>query len=344
MTGWPELLSTLLRGSALTAEQSSWAMREIMTGEASPAQIAGFVVALRAKGETAEEVAGLAAVMLEMAATVLLPEGLRAVDTCGTGGDRANTVNISTMAALVLAGCGVPVVKHGNRSASSLCGSADLLEQLGVAIDLPPSGVAACIAQGSPAFCFAPVFHPSMRHASAPRRELGVPTVFNVLGPLTNPARPAAQVVGVADTRLAGVVAGALALRGVDALVVRGDDGLDELTTATTSQVWWVRGQQVTRETVDPAQLGLAGGDLRGGDPARNAAVCRAFLAGRPGAVRDAVLLNAAAGLVVHRPTGEPLLDQLADGLYRAADSVDTGAAAAALEAWVRTSRQAKGG
>ncbi|HEV7209549.1 MAG TPA: anthranilate phosphoribosyltransferase [Mycobacteriales bacterium] len=342
MTRWPDLLTALLRGESLAEDQTTWAMRQIMAGEASPAQVAGFVVALRAKGESSEEVAGLASVMLELAASVLLPEGLRAVDTCGTGGDRANTVNISTMAALVLAGCGAQVVKHGNRSASSLCGSADLLEEMGVAIDLPPAGVAACVAAGAPAFCFAPVFHPSMRHTAAPRRELGVPTVFNVLGPLTNPARPAAQVVGVADGRLAAVMAGVFARRGVDAIVVRGDDGLDELTTSTTSRAWWVRGQDVVERVVDPTVFGLQAGDLVGGDAAHNAKVCRDLLAGKPGPVRDAVLLNAAAGLVAWRPGQGSLDDQLAEALTQGAISIDEGDAAAALDRWITSSQAAR--
>ncbi len=338
---WPDVLATLLAGRDLTTEHAAWAMRQIMSGEASPAQVAGFVVALKAKGETAPEVAGLAEVMLALARP--LPIGsVRAVDTCGTGGDRADTVNISTMAAFVLAGAGAQVVKHGNRSASSQTGSADLLEELGVVIDLPPAGVAASVAAGAPAFCLAPVFHASMRHAAATRRDLGVPTVFNVLGPLTNPGRPAAQVVGVSALRLAPVLAQVLAGRGSDALVVRGDDGLDELTTATTSTVWWVRDGAVTVHPVDPAGLGLVAGDLRGGDAAHNAAVARAFVAGERGPVRDAVLLNAAAGLVAYAPGEGSLTDQLAAGLRVAAAAVDDGRAAAALDRWVAASREAQ--
>ena len=340
-TTWPQVLAALLDRHDLAPEQAAWAMREVMTGEATPAQVAGFVTALRAKGETPAEVAALAAVMLDLAEPLALPAGIRAVDTCGTGGDRANTVNISTMAALVLAGSGATVVKHGNRSASSQTGSADVLEELGVVIDLPPAGVTSCVAAGAPAFCFAPVFHASMRHASVTRRELGVPTVFNVLGPLTNPARPAAQVVGVPDARLAPVLAGVFASRGVDALVVRGDDGLDELTTATTSRVWWVRDGAVREDVVDPGRLGLAGGDLRGGEAAHNAAVVRAVVAGERGAVRDAVLLNAAAGLVAYDPGPEALDVQLARQLERAAAAVDDGSAAAALDRWVTASRAA---
>ena len=339
---WPDVLAGLLARRDLTTDEAILAMRSVMSGEATAAQIAAFAIGLRAKGETADEVASLAAVMLELAAPLDLAPGLRMVDTCGTGGDRANTVNISTMAAIVLAGTGAQVVKHGGRSASSMCGSADLLETLGVAIDLPPAGVAACVAQGAPGFCFAPVFHPAMRYAGPVRRELGVPTVFNILGPLTNPARPSSQVVGVADPRLAPVMADVFAARVVDAMVVRGDDGLDELTTATTSQVWWVRGGAVTYETVDPAVLGLVAGDLTGGDPMHNAEVCRRLLAGEPGPVRDAVLLNAAAGLTVYAPGEGSLTDQLRANLPHAAASIDSGAATAALSAWVRTSTAAR--
>ena len=338
---WPDILSSLLVGRSLDADQAAWAMESVMSGEATPAQIAGFVVGLRAKGETADEVAVLSSVMLRFAEPLRRADDLRLVDTCGTGGDRANTVNISTMAAIVVAGAGAQVVKHGGRSATSLCGSADLLEELGVVIDLSPQAVAACVAQKSPVFCFAPVFHPAMRHAAPTRRELGVPTVFNILGPLTNPARPGAQVVGVPDARLAAVMAGVFAQRSVDAMVVRGDDGLDELTTATTSRVWWVRNGEVFVEPVDPAALGLQAGDLTGGDPAYNADVCRRVLAGERGPVRDAVLLNAAAGLVVYEPGEGSLRDQLAAGLERAALSIDTGAAVAALDTWVQTSRAA---
>jgi len=337
---WPGLLGALLGGGSLDRTETTWAMREIMAGDASPSQVAAFVVALRAKGETPEEVAGLVEAMLEQAAPARVP--VRAVDTCGTGGDRSHSVNLSTMAALVVAGAGVPVVKHGNRAASSACGSADLLEALGVVVDLPPPAVAPCVAQAGIAFCFAPVFHPGMRHVAVPRREIGVPTVFNVLGPLTNPAQPEAQAVGVSDARLAPVVAGVLADRGADALVFRGDDGLDELTTTTTSRVWVVAAGQVREESFDPAELGVPRAtldDLRGADAAYNAGVARVLLDGRPGPVRDAVLLNAAAALAAYDALDLPLRDRLAAGSVRAAQSLDTGAAATALERWVRVSQ-----
>jgi anthranilate phosphoribosyltransferase len=336
---WAGLLGQLLRGESLASDDTAWAMREIMAGEASPAQVAGFVIALRAKGETPEEIAGFVEVMLDEAAHVTVPG--RVVDTCGTGGDRAHTVNISTMAALVVAGAGIPVVKHGNRAASSACGSADLLEELGVVVDLPPAAVGPCLEDVGIAFCFAPVFHPGMRHTALARRELGVPTVFNVLGPLTNPARPAAQAVGVSDARLAPVMAGVLARRSADALVFRGDDGLDELTTTSTSTVWVVSGGEVTEESFDPASLGVAratADDLRGADPAFNAKVARSLLGGEQGPVRDAVLLNAAAAVAAFEAGNAPLVERLTAGWARAAEALDGGAAAQLLDRWITVS------
>jgi anthranilate phosphoribosyltransferase len=344
MTAWPVVLAALLAGQDLTGEQAAWAMGEIMDGSATPAQIAGFAVSLRAKGESAAELGGLVAEMLARARPCAVDGPV--VDTCGTGGDRAHTVNISTMAALVVAGTGARVVKHGNRAASSTCGSADLLEALGVRIDLEPSAVAECAAEAGVAFCFAPVFHPALRHTAVPRRELGVATVFNFLGPLTNPARPLHQAVGVADARMAGVMAGVLAARGASALVFRGDDGLDELTTATTSRVWVVGDGAVREESVDPASLGIEAAPveaLRGGDAAYNAAVARAFLGGAGGAVRDAVLLNAAAALASLAPSTSPVGERLRDALPVAAAAVDSGAAAAALDRWVEVSARLAG-
>ncbi|GAC1440646.1 MAG: anthranilate phosphoribosyltransferase [Mycobacteriales bacterium] len=340
-TSWPSLLGQLLRGESLASADTAWAMREVMSGEATPAQLAGFVIALRAKGETAAEVAGFVEVMLEQAAQVAVPG--RVVDTCGTGGDRAHTVNISTMAALVVAGAGVPVVKHGNRAASSACGSADLLEELGVVVDLPPAAVAPCLEGAGIAFCFAPVFHPGMRHAAVPRRDLGVPTVFNILGPLTNPARPAAQAVGVSDARLAPVMAGVLAARGADALVFRGDDGLDELTTTGPSTVWAVCGGAVTESSFDPASLGIARASLeqlRGADASYNAAVARDLLGGADGPVRDAVLLNAAAAIAVYDGGDADLVERLGAGLERASAALSDGSAARLLDRWVTVSQE----
>ncbi len=343
---WPGLLSTLLAGSDVTAEDTAWAMQQVMLGEATPVQVAGFAVALRAKGESPDEITGLVQAMLAVASRFTVDGP--AVDTCGTGGDRANTVNISTMSAMVVAGTGARVVKHGNRSASSACGSADLLEELGVVVDLEPARAADCLDATGVTFCFAPRFHPALRHAAVPRRELGVPTFFNILGPLANPAQPSAQAVGCADGRLAGVIAQVLADRGVSALVFRGDDGLDELTPTTTSQVWVVRDGAVTHEQVAPEDVGLtraAADSLRGGDAPHNAEVTRSFLAGETGPVRDAVLLNAAAALVALEPApGGSLTDGLRAGLARAAESVDSGAAARALAGWVGTSQSLAAG
>ena len=334
---WAEVLSALIRRDDLDSEQTAWAMGEVLAGNATPAQIAGFAVALRAKGETVDEVQGLVSTMYEHAAPLKVPG--RCVDVVGTGGDRARTVNISTMAAVVTAGAGVRVVKHGNRAASSSSGSADVLEELGVALDLLPSRVGEVAVEAGITFCFAPVFHSSLRHASVPRRELGVATTFNFLGPLTNPARPAALAVGVADARMAPVLAGVLAGRGVDALVFRGDDGLDELTISTTSTVHVARPDgSVERSVLDPEPLGIAsapGESLRGGDPAHNAEVFRRVLAGEAGPVRDAVVLNAAAALAAHEGAADSLEDRLIEGLVKAKESIDSGAAAAVLDRWV---------
>ena len=339
--GWPDVLSALVSGRDLTATQTSWAMAEILSGAATPAQIAGFAIALRAKGETVSEVEGLVATMYDHAAPLAVAG--RAVDIVGTGGDRAGTVNISSMAAVVAAGAGVLVVKHGNRAASSSSGAADVLEALGVRLDLTPRRVGEVAARAGITFCFAPVFHSSLRHAAAPRRELGVATTFNFLGPLTNPAHPAAQAVGVADRAMAPVMAGVLARRGVTALVFRGDDGLDELTTTTTSSVWVVDASGVGEESVDPRDLGIAlaqAGDLRGGDVAYNADVFRRVLDGDRGPVRDAVVLNAAAGLAAHAGSAGALADRLGSGIERAQEAIDTGAAAGLLARWVRITQE----
>lgn len=337
LTGWPALLSQLIAGTDLDAQDATWAMDQVMSGVATQAQMAAFVVALRAKGETPAEIAGLADGMLAHARRVDVPQ--RVLDVVGTGGDRAHTVNISTMAALVAAAAGAPVVKHGNRAASSQCGAADVLEALGVAIDLGPEQVARCVTEVGIGFCFAPLFHPAIRHAAAMRSEIGIPTAFNVLGPLVNPAQPAAALVGCADPRLAPVLAQVLADRGVSALVVRGDDGLDELTTTTTTSVWVVDGAAVRSAQVDPVSLGVPLArreDLRGGDAATNADAVRHLLAGEPGPVRDAVLLNAAAALAAHRGWAGDLVGELAAMTQRAATAVDSGAAAALLERWAR--------
>jgi anthranilate phosphoribosyltransferase len=340
---WPGLLTRLVRREDLSTDDTRWAMRQVMTGEATPAQVAGFVVALRAKGESPDEVAGLAATMLELATPVTLP--VACVDIVGTGGDGAHTVNISTMAAIVTAAAGAPVAKHGNRAASSASGTADVLEALGVVIDLPAEAVARCVREAGIGFFFAPVFHPGFRHAAVPRRELGIGTVFNFLGPLTNPARPVAAAIGCADLRMAPVLAQVLARRGSRAMVFRGDDGLDELTTTTTSSVWVVRDGEVVAERLDPTALGIPvsePGALRGGGPEVNAEVVRRLVAGDPGPVRDAVLLNAAAALTAFDERSARLHDALAGGLQRAAAAIDDGRAAAKLDEWVRISQAAR--
>ncbi|MFJ9839878.1 anthranilate phosphoribosyltransferase [Kitasatospora sp. NPDC101155] len=332
---WPDLLAALLKGEDLDRSSTAWAMDRIMSGEASPVQVAGFMVALRAKGESVDEIAGLVDAMYEHAEPLNIPGP--AVDIVGTGGDRAKTVNISTMSAIVAAAAGAKVVKHGNRSASSASGSSDVLEKLGVALDLSARRVAEVAEEVGLTFCFAAKFHPSMRHAATARRDLGVPTAFNILGPLTNPAKVTSHAIGCFDTRLAGLIAGVLAGRGATALVFRGDDGLDELTITTTSQVWLVRDGVVTETSFDPRDVGieLVGIEaLRGADAAYNAEVARRLLAGERGPVRDAVLLNTAAALVALDLGDAPLTEQLAAGMARAAEAIDSGAARDLLRRW----------
>jgi anthranilate phosphoribosyltransferase len=340
-TSWPALIGALIRGETLAADEAAWAMNEIMDGAATPVQIAGFGVALRIKGETATEVSGLAEAMLSHATPIAIPGPI--VDLVGTGGDGARTVNISTMGAIVAAAAGARMVKHGNRAASSACGSADLLEALGIVISLPPRATERLVDEVGVAFLFAPLYHPALRHAATARGELGVPTVFNFLGPVANPARPGAQAVGVADPRMGPVIAGVLAGRGCSALVFHGEDGLDELTTTAPSAVWVVHGGTVGQAEFDPAALGIprsAPEDLRGGDPAHNAAVARAVLGGESGPVRETVLLNAAAALAAAAgvPGANGLERALADGYARASAALDSGAGQALLERWAQAS------
>ncbi len=343
---WPALLAELMAGRPLSSSATSWAMGEIMDGAASDVQVAGFAVALRCKGETPPEVDGMVSAMLERAVALPLPEQLRtrAVDTCGTGGDRAGTVNISTMAAVVVAAAGLPVVKHGNRAATSRSGSADLLEALGIAIDVSPESVARCAEEAGIAFCFAPRFHPALRHAAPARSGLGVPTVFNILGPLTNPARVTRQAVGVPELWLGPVLAGVLARRQASALVFRGEDGLDELTPGARSQVWVVTDGEVREDVLDPADLGFAAAsveDLRGGDAVHNAAIAREVLGGGgTAAVRAAVVLNAAAAIVAAEGTSrEKVTDQLRPAVERARAALDSGKGLDVLERWARVSQ-----
>jgi anthranilate phosphoribosyltransferase len=342
-TTWPAVLGALIRGEHLAVDEAAWAMNEIMDGAATPAQIAGFGVALRIKGETPGEVAGLARVMLDHATPISIPG--QTVDLVGTGGDGARTVNISTMGTIAAAAAGARMVKHGNRAASSACGTADVLEALGVVIDLPAPATEQLVAEVGAGFLFAPLYHPALRHVIVPRRELGVPTVFNILGPVANPANPAVQALGVADPRTGPILAGVLAARGCSALVFHGADGLDELTTTAPSTVWIVHAGTVSETAFDPAQLGIARSapaDLEGGDPVFNAGVVRAFLGGTPGPVRDTALLNAGAALAAAAGVAGPddLVPALADGYRRAAAAVDSGAAADLLDRWAQASKR----
>ncbi|MEU3603193.1 anthranilate phosphoribosyltransferase [Streptomyces sp. NPDC006798] len=339
---WPAVIESLLGHHDQSADATAWAMDRILSGEATDAQIAGFAVALRAKGETVAEISGLVRTMYEHANLIEVPGP--SVDIVGTGGDGAKTVNISTMASIVVAGTGAKVVKHGNRAASSASGASDVLEKLGVNLELTPRRVAEVAGEAGITFCFAVKFHPALRYVAAARKELGIRTTFNFLGPLTNPARVQAQATGVADARMAPIMAGVLAERGSSALVFRGDDGLDELTTTATSRVWIVRDGTVREEAFDPRDVGIdlvPVEALRGADASYNADVARRLLAGERGPVRDAVLLNAAAALVALAPTDAGLTEQIAAGIARAAESLDSGAAANTLENWVRATTRA---
>ena len=338
--GWPAVLGVLSSGRDLTSDQARAAMSEILDGAASPAQIAGFIVALRMKGEAVGELDGLLQAMLAAAVRVELPPGAPVVDVVGTGGDRAHTINVSTLSALVLAGAGGRVCKHGNRAASSSAGSADVLEALGVRIDCGPDEVARCVSEAGIGFCFAPRYHAAMRHAGPTRGELGIPTAFNILGPLANPAGATRLMIGVADASMAERMAGVLAARGADrALIVHGDDGLDELTISTTSHVVELRDGQVRTYEVDPTALGIErapAAAVVGGDPATNAGLARRVLAGEPGPHRDIVTLNAAAALVT-----AGLADDLPSGIDAARTAIDDGRAAAALDRLVAVSNAA---
>lgn len=343
---WPALLTRLLAGDDLSADETSWAMREMMSGDATPAQIGGFLVALRAKGETVTELRALADIMLEHAVPISVDGPT--LDIVGTGGDMAGTVNISTMSAICIAAVGVRVVKHGNRASSSKSGSADVLESLGVSLSLPADVVGEIADRAGITFCFAQTFHPSFRHTAAPRRDLGVGTALNVLGPMTNPSRPTYSVVGVADPRVAPLMAGVFADRGTTALVFRGDDGLDELTVADSSHVWWVAGGSIREVDLAPEQLGLTRSpldSLRGGDADFNADVARRLLAGERGPVRDAVVLNAGAAVALaqtgpHHP--DDAVAAVRAGMDTVEEVLDSGRAAEQLERWVTATREAR--
>jgi anthranilate phosphoribosyltransferase len=334
-TTWADVLGTLLRRADLTADQAVWAMTEIIDGDATSAQTAGFLLALRAKGETANELAAMSEALVDRAPRVDLAGPV--VDLAGTGGDKTGTVNLSTLAAIVVAATGTTVVKHGGRGATSKVGSADLLERLGIGIDEGPEELARTATSVGIAFCFAPRFHPGLRHAAPVRRELGVPTAINLLAPLSNPVRPTHQLVGVADPGVAPLLAEVLAERKVQALLASGDDGLDELTTTTTSQVWEVRNGEIRASTFDPRQLGLNPPHptgLQGGDAEKNAEVARRVLEGEKGPVRDAVTLNAAGALSTFDSLDQPLSERLERHLAIAEQAIDSGAANALLDKW----------
>lgn len=334
---WPDVLSRLLRGEDLPEPEAGEILRAVMRGEAEASQVAAFLVALRAKGEAATEIAGFVRAMVEQAAPIDLDGPL--LDTCGTGGDGADTFNISTVTAVVCAAAGITVAKHGNRAASGSCGSADLLEAWGVAIELPPEAVAATVRELGIGFLYARSFHPAMRHVAPVRVQLGIRTVFNVLGPLSNPAGASHQVVGVSDLRLAPVMAAALARLGKErALVFRGEDGLDELTTTGPSRLWEVRDGEVVESLLDPADLGLERATveaLRGGSVERNVAIADAVLTGEPGPPSDVVALNTAAALWV-----AGAVDDLPAGLERAREVIASGAAAELKDRWVARTRE----
>ncbi|GAB3579247.1 anthranilate phosphoribosyltransferase [Leifsonia lichenia] len=342
MQSWSSVLTTLLGGEDLSVADAAWAMDQVMTGEATEAQVAGFLIALRAKGETVDEIVGFRDAILDHA--VPLPVNPMALDIVGTGGDRFGTVNVSTTASIVAAAAGVPVIKHGNRAASSSSGSSDVLAALGIDLTLSAEKVAEVLDTAGITFAFASAFHPGFANAGPVRAQLGVPTVFNYLGPLCNPARPEASAVGVASLDRVPLFVGVFQTRGATALVFRGDDGLDELSTTGHSHVWEVSRGLVTEHDIDPRDLGIPRAkmaDLLGKDAAYNAGVVRAVLAGETGPVRDIVLLNAAAGLVAYELASDPsrvqeaILDRFRSQMAIAAEAIDSGAAAAKLEDWI---------
>ncbi|WP_405372688.1 MULTISPECIES: anthranilate phosphoribosyltransferase [unclassified Microbacterium] len=346
MYSWPEILTSVLDRNDLSVSESTWAMRQVMSGSATPSQLAAFLVALRAKGETVDEIVGFRDAILE--AAVPLPVPAEVLDIVGTGGDRFGTVNVSTTASIVVAAAGIPVVKHGNRASSSKSGSSDVLAALGIDLSQSPERVASVLSDVGITFAFASAFHPGFRHAGPTRAELGIPTVFNFLGPLCNPARAEANAVGVAQLDRVPLITGVFRTRGATALVFRGDDGMDELTTTGHSRVWEVSRGDVREHDLDPRDLGIARAeisDLLGGDAAHNAAVIHRVLQGEKGAVRDIVLLNAAAGVVSYRLFQDasqlqtPFVERLAGALAEVSAAVDTGAAAAKLEQWIGASQ-----
>jgi len=342
---WPQLTETLANGLDLSSNSAQWAMNEILQGSAEIAQIKDFLLALKSKGETAEEVNAFVNVMYQHSGPIEITE--RAVDTVGTGGDGFNTINISTSAAIVAAAAGAKVVKHGNRAASSKSGSADLLEALGVNIDLIGEGVETVFREVGIGFCFAPKFHPAMRFAAPARKELGVATVFNILGPLANPAKPKAAAIGVANDRMHLLMAEVLAAKGVDGFVFRGDDGLDEISLATSSSVLTIGQGQISSDLIDPTDFGITKApitELVGGDAAFNAGVTRAILKGERGAPRDAVALNAAAAIAAYKGEfSKSLAERMQDGYADAIKAIDSGAATTLLANWITVSQRLAG-
>ena len=343
---WPNIISALLDGEDLSVSDAAWCMEQVMTGTVTPAQLAGFLIALRVKGETVDEIVGFRDAVLEHA--VPLHVDPMALDIVGTGGDRFGTVNVSTMASVVAAASGVPVIKHGNRAASSSSGSSDVLAALGLDLSLPAERVADVLGEVGITFAFAAAFHPGFRHAGAVRGELGVPTAFNFLGPLCNPARPEASAVGVAQLDRVPLIVGVFQTRGATALVFRGDDGLDELTTTGHSHMWEVSRGTVKEHDVDPRELGIERAsidDLVGGDAAHNAEIAHRVFAGERGPIRDIVVLNAAAGLVAFELAKDPsqfqraILDRFHDKMAVAEEAIDSGAAARKLQQWIAATK-----
>jgi anthranilate phosphoribosyltransferase len=339
---WQEHISALDSGRDLSVESVQWCMNEILTGQSSDETIKRFLLSLKAKGETPEEIGALVSQMYRYSSPITIIE--RAVDTVGTGGDGANTINISTTAAIIAAAAGVKVMKHGNRAASSKSGSADLLENLGININLDGRAVETTFSKLGIGFCFAPIFHPAMRFAASARKELGVPTVFNILGPLANPAQPKAAAIGVANEEMMPVMAQVLAEKGVDGFVFRGDDGIDEITLATTTTVLILSDGKITSEKFDPSELKISRApisDLKGGDGSHNAGITSAIFNGEHGAPRDAVLLNAAAAIAAYDARFDlNLIERIALGLERATEAVDSGAAKELVHEWATLSQQ----
>lgn len=339
---WDSHISRLHSGLDLETDDVQWCMNEILTGNANNEIIKEFLLALKAKGETSEEVGALVAQMYQHCGPITITE--RAVDTVGTGGDGAHTINISTTAAIIAAAAGVKVVKHGNRAASSKSGAADLLEALGVNINLDGTGVEKTFAELGIGFCFAPVFHPAMKFAGPARKELGTPTVFNILGPLANPAKPQAAAIGVANDRMHLVMAQVLADRGVDGFVFRGDDGLDEITLATTTSVLTIGRGEISSDLIDPLDFEIQRAPISalvGGDSIENARITTAIFAGEKGAPRDAVVLNAAAAIAAYEGRFDlNLHSRIAIGVSRAVAAIDSGAATRLIAQWAELSQK----